>query len=576
MARLRLGWIWIVAAPAIGLLAGWLYLPIVAPSLAPAPRWLLAIGLTVLAGLSVAVHGLAHLFTARQLGTPLPDRLVLGLCADSAHHWPAAPDGRAEGAVALAGPGISWILAGLLVLLSRFVLDPTLDAVVIFAALCNALLAAINLAPGYPFDGGRLIRTALQGLVRRPAHFSRIVGIVLAAGLLVWGGAIGFTQARFWGEMSLALAGLAALTGLPLLRMSPQLPDPTIPDPERLPLARKSARIAATLLLAGVLLAIPAAFLPLPYGLYAPGDAVPVGPMVTVAGLEPQPSSGALLLTTVIGQTPIVLGQWLLGQVDPAITLAPPERLVPPETTPQEQMIANVRMLEESRLVAIIVALHLAGYDAALTGSGVQVVQVIAESPAQKLLAAGDRIIAIGETPLQTADDLFVALSPFAGQDRAPMTVVRAGQTLLLEVPLLPPLAPGGLPRIGIAIATADLAVAGDIPVQIRPQGVLGGPSAGLMFTLAVYDRLTPGDLTRGRLIAGTGTIGLDGRVGPIGGVEQKVAAAERAGATVFLVPPENAAAAGRVARRITVIEVATAEEAIAALRGFAATPALP
>ena len=94
------------------------------------------------------------------------------------------------------------------------------------------------------------------------------------------------------------------------------------------------------------------------------------------------------------------------------------------------------------------------------------------------------------------------------------------------------------------------------------------------MFTLAIYDRLTPGDLTGGLRVAGTGTVSRDGRVGPIGGGAQKVAAAERAGAVYFLAPQENAADARRAARRITVIEVSHVADALAALQGLSGTPA--
>ena len=103
--------------------------------------------------------------------------------------------------------------------------------------------------------------------------------------------------------------------------------------------------------------------------------------------------------------------------------------------------------------------------------------------------------------------------------------------------------------------------------MKITPQKIDGGPSAGLMFTLTVYNLVSPDDLTGGRKIAGTGTISPDGTVGPIGGVELKVAAAEAAGAAYFLSPPDNYRAALSVAHRITVVKVATVEEAISFLK---------
>jgi PDZ domain-containing protein len=99
-------------------------------------------------------------------------------------------------------------------------------------------------------------------------------------------------------------------------------------------------------------------------------------------------------------------------------------------------------------------------------------------------------------------------------------------------------------------------------PVTIDSGGI-GGPSAGLMWTLGLTDVLTPGDLTGGRTIAGTGTIDLEGKVGPIGGIEEKVAAAERAGAVLFFAPMDNAAAAMRVAGDMVIVPVQTYQQAL-------------
>jgi PDZ domain-containing protein len=134
-------------------------------------------------------------------------------------------------------------------------------------------------------------------------------------------------------------------------------------------------------------------------------------------------------------------------------------------------------------------------------------------------------------------------------------------------VPLLPAAEPDGPPRIGVSVQSAGYAVDLPFPVQIEPRKIGGGPSAGLMFALTTYNLVTPDDLTRGHRIAGTGTIALDGTVGPVGGVAQKVVAAERAGAEYFLVPRANYASAQHAARRITVVPVANVQEAIAFLR---------
>ncbi|HWQ15410.1 MAG TPA: S16 family serine protease, partial [Roseiflexaceae bacterium] len=319
----------------------------------------------------------------------------------------------------------------------------------------------------------------------------------------------------------------------------------------------------AAVLLTGTLLVPPLALTPTPAGLYAPGGVVPVAPMIEVAGVEPPDTGGELLLTTVVGQTPILAAQWAAGQLDPAVAIVPPERVVPEHISPQELMAENARLLAESQAVATVVALRMAGYEASITGSGVQVLRVLPESPSRGLLRPGDRIVALNAVAVRTAPDLLVALSEHDAAAPATVTLARDGQRVELRLPLLPPAEPGGPPRIGITVATADLAADTPIPVRITPRSIAGGPSAGLMFTLAIYDRLTPGDLTRGWRVAGTGTVARDGRVGPIGGVAQKVAAAERAGADYFLVPQENAVDARWAARRITILAVTHVADAI-------------
>lgn len=105
-------------------------------------------------------------------------------------------------------------------------------------------------------------------------------------------------------------------------------------------------------------------------------------------------------------------------------------------------------------------------------------------------------------------------------------------------------------------------------PFQVEiASGDVGGPSAGLMFALGLYDQLTPSDLTQGRTIAGTGTIDPQGGVGPIGGIEDKVLAAERVGATVFLVPKDNMAELQSIdTGAMRLVSVATFQDAVDAL----------
>lgn len=228
-----------------------------------------------------------------------------------------------------------------------------------------------------------------------------------------------------------------------------------------------------------------------------------------------------------------------------------------------------MRALQESETVATIVAMRLAGYPADITGEGVRVLSVLPESPASTRLLPGDQIIALNEEPIQTVGELTAHMRSVNPLGSVTLTVLRADQQVTVTTLVMSPSSPTASPRLGVVVETVGMDAKLPFPVVLEPHKIVGGPSAGLMFTLAIYDLLTPGDLASGHQIAGTGTISLEGRVGPIGGVAQKVAGAERAGATYFLVPAENYDDAQQAARRIKVLKVATVEEAIKVLQAL-------
>jgi PDZ domain-containing protein len=227
------------------------------------------------------------------------------------------------------------------------------------------------------------------------------------------------------------------------------------------------------------------------------------------------------------------------------------------------------QMLDESETTAIVEGLRLAGYDATTEGKGARVVSILPDSPAKGVLQPGDVIVGLNGQPIRTTSELTNQLMAQDAHAAVPLQIERDGRKMELAVPLIPPSKSGQPPRIGILVESAGFSVQLPFPVEIVPQKISGGPSAGLMFTLTVYNMVTPEDLTGGRKIAGTGTINLDGTVGPIGGVQQKVAGAEIAGAEYFLSPPENYKDARAVARDIQVIKVDTAEQAIQFLRSL-------
>lgn len=570
---IALGASWLLAAPlGLGAIAT-LYVPIMAPSLGRIEAWSVALGIALLVGVSLLSHALAHAWTARATGSQAPSSIPLYLSGDAAQVWPAAPTPWREVLVAVAGPTANLLLAGLAYLIWNSQLHPYLNVSTLFLAVVNVGLATVNLAPGFPLDGGRLARSIVWGLLERPAQMNRLgiwLGRLIAAALTVWGITLIVRRARFSLETGAGTLFAAALLLLALWKQPAREWDRSVTS------RRASSRgglirgVVAGLLILG-LLGVTFSLVPTVNGLQAPGFAIAVEPMVSVAPEYRHTYAGSFILTSVFSQTPIVAGQWVYGQLSPVVEIVPPEHVVPPDITPQELMERNYRLLEESETMATVVALRLAGYDVHVAGEAVEVDSILPESPARGVLQPGDHIVSLNGEPIKTASELVDRIRAQNPDDTVDLRIERAGRRMQLTLPLMQPPDPDEPPQLGVAVRTVGSDAEFPFSIEVKPQKIAGGPSAGLMFTLTIYNLITPEDLTGGRRIAGTGTINLDGEVGPIGGVEQKVASAERAGAEYFLAPSENYADARRVAQHIRVVEAATAEEAIEFLRGLLA-----
>jgi PDZ domain-containing protein len=163
------------------------------------------------------------------------------------------------------------------------------------------------------------------------------------------------------------------------------------------------------------------------------------------------------------------------------------------------------------------------------------------------------------------AQDIGEALADRSPGDVAKVVVIRSGTELTLDVELTSDPDDPAQVRVGIQARTVNP----EFPVDIDSENV-GGPSAGMMYTLGIIDLLSPGDLTAGHVVAGTGTIAADGSVGGIGGIRQKVVAAEAAGAEVILVPESNyEEALTAPAGELEIVPVATVDDALAYLAGL-------
>lgn len=327
---------------------------------------------------------------------------------------------------------------------------------------------------------------------------------------------------------------------------------------------KRNLGIVALVLVAGLFLA--AASLRLPYYAQGPGPAREVEPLIDVRGRTRYPSAGRFIMTTVSWYQ-VTAMQAVAAWLDPHTSVVPKDTLYPPgESVAAEQQRALSQM-DQSKIDASSVALsHVVDYPHD-HGKGVLVENVGEQCPAGGKLFAGDTITAIDGTPVRsvkTASKLIGAAAP-----GKPLTfqVHAAGQTHDIRV------AKGDCPPSKDPLIGVNLLDAFPFPVSIA-SGDIGGPSAGLMFALGLYDELTAGDLTGGRTIAGTGTIDPAGNVGPIGGITDKVVAAQRVGAQIFLVPKDNMAELQGVdTGGMRLISVGSFDQALSALSGLASGP---
>ena len=359
---------------------------------------------------------------------------------------------------------------------------------------------------------------------------------------------------------------------------------PTAPAGERASATPAEPRPRGVVaLVLGVLLLLVMGLTPTPYVLRTPGPVFnAIGDVRLEEGAEPTPvitiegapsyddSTGRLDVMTVnIAGTPQGMPGWvesLVAYLAPERDVLPVEVYYPPGESADQRTEQNQALMQSSQAEAIAAALRHEGH---VVGTSVVVQQVNADGASAGLLQQGDRLLAVGATAIGGVDDVRDALD---GNTGTPVTVTVLRDGARVDVSITPRLgALEGEPRplLGILVG-ADY----DYPVDVQIRlGDVGGPSAGLIFAMAIVDKLTPGDLTGGHHVAGTGTITGDGVVGPIGGVRQKLYAAEAAGAEAFLAPVDNCGEAldGGVPGDLPVYAVTTLDEALEVVGTIAA-----
>ena len=409
----------------------------------------------------------------------------------------------------------------------------------------------------------------------------------------------------------------AALTVRPLTEIASvtDTRDPTLPPGLSLPSRRHRwwavpvvVLSAAVLVCVSVLAVLPSSLIaeefnprveedqPAPYA-RTPASAVETGGLVLYGDLDGvadvYPADGELYLVTVTEPSQSVLS-WLIGREHPAIQFLTEEGKFGFQT-PQQRRTFALEQMRTSEQVAQYVALERVGYDVELIAGDVLIegmvclvpnddgTECIEWSPSDDVLDPGDRVLSVEGVEIDGVEDLGAVLEGYAPGDTVVMVIDRPEEgEIEVEVELT------------ASPEEPDRTIVGFYPFDTRrvvlpfeldiDAGRIGGPSAGLAFTLTLIDELTEGELTGGERVAVTGTIQLDGSVGAIGGLRQKASAVDQTGIELFIVPAsqgeEDLAAAREAAGPdVEIVPVATLDEALAVLEergGDPIPPALP
>lgn len=294
---------------------------------------------------------------------------------------------------------------------------------------------------------------------------------------------------------------------------------------------------------------------PTPYYLLAPGSAVELADRITVSG-HPAPARHYYLTDVTLARASVLL---LAGRFFPGTRIVRRDAVVPTGVSAKSYDRVLVDAMDDSQNVAAIVAERAAGYRVATPPARLVVADIVPTSHAGGLLRIGDRIVRVAGREMRTLDDVSRALRGAAPETPVRVTIERDGMDREIVVRTI---VRDRRARLGVLIR--ERSVAARLPVPVRYTiGDIAGSSGGLMFALEIFAALRGAD--GGEAVAGTGTIAIDGSVGPIEGTQQKIIAAKRAGARVFLVPQQNFA---EVAHEpgIRVIAVRRFADAIAAI----------
>jgi PDZ domain-containing protein len=333
-----------------------------------------------------------------------------------------------------------------------------------------------------------------------------------------------------------------------------------------------SQRMIAVCLAVPLLIALTvvAAAVPLPYAAYSPGPTFDVlgknadsAELVQVSGHKAYRDDGQIRFTTV-QSTPrerrLTLFEAIARWAEDDQAVVPYDVAHPDDRTAEDEKIEGQISMVTSQDTAVAVALREMGEKVT---TAVQVAHVDEDAPASDVLQVRDIFVEVDGKRVRSGDDVVAGVQAHEPGEPVEFVIERDHERRTVEVDTVER---DGEARIGVSLGLG-YEFPYDVTISVDPN--IGGPSAGLMFSLAVFDTLTPGSLTGGGIVAGTGELFDDGTVGPIGGIEQKIAGAEDAGAQLFFVPPDNCGDVAGLDPDLELVRAATMHDAREALEAL-------
>ncbi|WEG11681.1 SepM family pheromone-processing serine protease [Pullulanibacillus sp. KACC 23026] len=343
-------------------------------------------------------------------------------------------------------------------------------------------------------------------------------------------------------------------------------------------MTKQRAKWPYVLLIILIILVVILEFVQVPYYVHKPGTADKLESMVHVKG--GYQDQGTMRLVTIY-EIKANLLQYLIAKYDfnKYTDVYKVSQIQLPDETQQELNVRNLNDMKTAQDSATYVAYKAAGRNPTIKQLGIKVLDINSEMPAKKVLEPSDLIIEANGKPIHTINDFKKEIKGAKAGQKVQLKIKRGNETKTVSTQLakFPKdwQTSGQSDEVGLGIVESDdVKVSVTPPVTFNTQGI-GGPSAGLMMTLEIYNQLTPSDLSKGYNICGTGTMDFDGTVGPIGGIEEKIVAANKEGVDIFFAPvadheaKDAEATVKDIHSKIKVVPVKTFDDALNYLKNL-------